>query len=242
MKILVAGCSISSGWGFEDQKLSPYIWPNIVARDLPADVTNIAVTASNNYDIFLSVLHEQTVNRYDIVLTQWTGLNRITVSSGLDSYIILNKINPTNVESPVLKNFNVEELKAFSKVITLINNDWKPFIDLAKMTQILSHMPAPNFFINGVSPWSSDFFNNYSQFEVFTKSLLPIDTDTSKVLQYIQQAKNQLVPERWINLVQGWQQAQIDNVSAVDNHAGSESHKFYAGQVLNFLKEKQCQI
>ena len=242
MKILVAGCSVSSGWGFEDQKLSPYIWPNIVAQTLPADVTNIAVTASSNYDIFLSVLHEQTVNCYDVVLTQWTGLDRITVSSSLESYIILNKINPLISNSPILKNFSARELETFSKIMTTVHNNWKSFTNLAKMTQLLSQLPTPNFFINGMSPWTSDFFNNYSRHEAFTKSLLSIDTDTSKVLQCIQQAKHQLVPDRWINLVRGWQIAQIDNVSVNDNHAGPESHKFYATQVLNFLKENQCQI
>jgi hypothetical protein len=242
MKILVAGCSISSGWGFKDQKLSPYIWPNIVAQTLSVDVTNIAVTASSNYDIFLSVLHEQTVNHYDLVLTQWTGLDRITVSSGLESYLILNKINPQISDSPLLKNFSTKELKTFSKIITTVHNNWKSFTDLAKMTQLLSQMSTPNFFINGMSPWTSDFFNNHSRYEAFTKSLLCIDTDASKVLQCIQQAKHQLVTDRWINLVQGWQMAQIDTVSITDNHAGPESHKFYANQVLNFLKEKQCQI
>lgn len=242
MKVLVAGCSISSGWGFEDQKLSAYIWPNIMAKELPAEVTNIAVTASDNYDIFLSVLHEQTVNSYDMVLTQWTGLDRITVASGLESYMILNKINPTISNSPILKNFSVKELETFSKIMTMVYNNWKSFTNLAKMTQLLSQLPTPNFFINGMSPWTSDFFNNYSRHEAFTKRLLTIDTDTDRVLQCIQQAKHQLVPERWINLVQGWQLAQIDAVSNTDNHAGPESHKFYAKQVLNFLKEKQCQI
>jgi hypothetical protein len=242
MKILVAGCSISSGWGFSEQKLSPYIWPNIVSKELSAKVTNVAVTASSNYDIFLSVLQEQINNQYDLILVQWTGLDRITVSSSLESYIILNKIHPDTVDTPLLKGFKIKELEIFSKVMTTVYNNWKAFTDLAKMTQLLGQISTPTFFINGISPWTSDFFNNHSQYEAFTKSLSTIDTDIDKVLQYIQQAKNQLEQDRWVNLVQGWQMSQVDNVSATDVHAGPESHKIYASQVLNFLKEKQCQI
>jgi hypothetical protein len=71
---------------------------------------------------------------------------------------------------------------------------------------------------------------------------MTIDTDHKLVKQQIDLIKQQLVPDRWVNLVQGWQYSQLDTVSVTDIHAGAASHEFYAKQVLNFLKEKQCQV
>jgi len=240
MKILVAGCSISSGWGFDGLKLDPHIWPNLVADAVDATVTNTAKTASSNYDIFLQTLTQQIDNTYDLVLVQWTGLDRITLAGGLDSFIIVNHI-AKDTQSPMFQHVTPSDLRTFSRVILEINNLWKAFTDLGQMTQVLSQQTTPHYFINGNLPWTTDFFYNPGH-DPFTNLLLPIDTDHKLVKQQIDQIKQQLVPDRWVNLSQGWQYSQLDTVSVTDIHAGSESHEFYATQVLNFLKEKQCQI
>jgi hypothetical protein len=239
MKILVAGCSISSGWGFEDEKLSPDIWPNLVGKYLDAQVINVAKTASSNADIFLQVLHSLTQNNYDLVLVQWTGFDRITLAGGLDSFILINTVVP-DTKSPIFQGIPIEDLRGYTRVITTINNMWKAFVDLSTMTEILTAQATPVYFINGNLPWTTDFFYN-PKHDTFTRTLLSIDTDEVKVREIINQTRQQFDPTKWVNLPQGWQYSQRDNVSETDIHAGVESHKFYATQVVNFLKEQQCQ-
>jgi hypothetical protein len=240
MKILVAGCSISSGWGFAEEKSSPGLWTNLVASKLNATVTNIAKTASSNYDIFLQTLLEQKNNCYDLVLVQWTGLDRITLASSLDSFIIVNHI-AKDTQSSLFQHVTPSDLRTFSQVMLEINNMWKAFVDLGKMTQILGQQTVPHYFINGNLPWTTDFFYNAGH-DPFTNLLLTIDTDHKLVRQQIDQVKQQLIPTRWINLEQGWQYSKLDTVSPTDIHAGVASHEFYAKQVIDFLKEKQCQV
>lgn len=235
MKILVAGCSISSGWGFAEGKSSPDLWTNLTASKLNATVTNIAKTASSNYDIFLQTLTQQIDNTYDLVLVQWTGLDRITLASGLDSFIIVNHI-AKDTQSPLFQHVKPSDLLTFSQVMLEINNLWKAFTDLGRMTQVLSRQVTPHYFINGNLPWTTDFFYNPGH-DPFTNLLLTIDPDHKLVRRQIDQIKQQLVPDRWVNLAQSWQYSQLDTVSVTDTHAGSDSHKFYATQVLNFLKE-----
>lgn len=239
MKILVAGCSISSGWGFELEKQDPKIWPNLVGKELTAEIVNVAQTASSNYDIFLQVLLAQQYDSYDATLVQWTGLDRITLASGMDSLIILNNIDPAN-QSPIFQHVDPKDLLTFSRVMTVINNLWKPFVDLSRMTQILSQRSNKTYFINGNLPWTTDFFYNPGH-DAFTNYLLEIDTDHKLVKDTIAQIKQNLIPERWINLAQGWQYSKLDLVAPTDAHAGPDSHKFYAQQVVDFLKETQCQ-
>jgi hypothetical protein len=240
MKILIAGCSISSGWGFAEEKSNPGLWTNLVANGLNATVVNVAKTASSNYDIFLQTLSEQTTNSYDLVLVQWTGLDRITLASGLDSFIIVNHI-AADTQSSLFQHVKPSDLRTFSQVMLEINNMWKAFVDLGKMTQLLGQQTIPHYFINGNLPWTTDFFYNPGH-DPFTNLLLTIDTDHKLVRDHVDQIKQQLVPDRWVNLAQGWQYSQLDTVSVTDIHAGSESHKFYAKQVIDFLKEKQCQV
>lgn len=240
MKILVAGCSISSGWGFELEKQDPQIWPNLVAKEFDAEIVNVAQTASSNYDIFLQTLLAQQYDNYDVTLVQWTGLDRITLSSGLDSLIILNNIDPAN-RSAIFQHVSPEDLRTFSRVMTVINNMWKAFADLSRMTQILSRRSSNTYFINGNLPWTTDFFYNPGH-DPFTNFLLSIDTDHKLVRDQIDLIKQNLKADHWINLAHGWQYSKLDSVSATDIHAGPTSHQFYSQQVINFLKETQCQI
>jgi hypothetical protein len=239
MKILVAGCSISSGYGFQEEKQSPDIWPNLVATQLSSEVTNVSKTASNNYDIFLQTMHSITQDHYDLVLVQWSGLDRITLASGLDSFILINTIVP-DTRSPLFENIPLADLRSYTQVMTTINNMWKAFVDLASMLDILSSQEIPVYFINGTLPWTTDFFNN-SKYDIFTQALLPIDSDENKVRATINQIKQRLQQHRWVNIKQGWQYTQFDTINQADQHAGPESHKFYATQVVNFLKEQKCQ-
>lgn len=238
MKVLVAGCSLSSGWGFDQGRDDPRIWPNMIN----AQVTNIAQTAASNYDIFLASLWEQTHNHYDLVLTQFTALDRITIASSTESLLILNTINPTLPQPMLLKHIPLQDLGTFARVMTMANNLWKSFHDLIIMTKILSSQATPNYFINGMLPWEDDFFAQHDRDDVFTRNLLTIDTDHAKLKEILKQSKLKFNSDQWVNLIQDWQTHKLDSIADEDPHPGIASQRFFAEQVNNFLKEKQCQI
>lgn len=238
MKVLIAGCSLSSGWGFDQGRADPRIWPNM----LGLEVTNIAQTAASNYDIFLASLWEQTQNQYDLVLNQFTALDRITMATGVDSLLILNTINPTLAQPKLLKHIPISDLGVFARVLTMANNLWKNFHDLITMTKILSSQSTPNYFINGLLPWEDDFFTQHDRDDVFTRNLLSIDTDYAKLKEILKHSKKQFNTTQWINLTVNWQIQKLDSISNNDIHPGINSQIFFANQVNNFLKEKQCQI
>ena len=79
MKILVSGCSLTAGWGFDGGPESPEIWPNILAQKLNAEITNVGRSGYDNTGIFLNALEKCTASKYDLVLLQITRLNRVVV-------------------------------------------------------------------------------------------------------------------------------------------------------------------
>jgi hypothetical protein len=117
----------------------------------------VAKTASSNYDIFLQTLTQQINNTYDLVLVQWTGLDRITLASGLDSFIIVNHI-AKDTQSPLFQHVKPADLHTFSQVMLEINNLWKAFTDLGKMTQVLSQQPRRTILSTATCPGQLIFF------------------------------------------------------------------------------------
>lgn len=68
MKLLTCGCSFSRG---------PTAWPYHVARNLNADLVNLAQAGAGNTYISRSVMSHVQKKSYDLVLIMWSGLERI---------------------------------------------------------------------------------------------------------------------------------------------------------------------
>ena len=69
-KLLVNGCSFSRG---------PGSWPYHVAKRLGADICNLAQAGAGNTYIKQSTIVELSQRSYDLVLINWSGLERIDV-------------------------------------------------------------------------------------------------------------------------------------------------------------------
>jgi hypothetical protein len=242
MKLLVCGCSFSSGWGFPSHVQS---WPNILADRANLDITNRAATSNTNSDIFLSAVKEQ--NQFDLVLVQWSALGRITVSTGPDNTgVIISHYNPYLQEA--LPYASQHQWNSFFKIMSLVNQDWKHYFNLIDMVICLQQNPRV-FFVNGLIDWDRDFFEHswslpFDQQNKFLNNLLQVDqyddTFLDHCLTRVLDARNSIDQTRWINLTSSWHSSKIDSVSTVDLHPGIHSQQMFAEQVFNFIKEKKC--
>jgi len=243
MTLLIAGCSFSSGWGFQDQTQT---WPHKLSQKLDLNLCNVAETASSNQDIFLSVLKAQHCT-FDVKLVQWTALNRITVSPlPVNSKVILSYHNPYLEQA--LPEFSSQEVKTFVQILTVLNQDWKHYFDLVDMIEILQKDPSV-YFINGLLPWDAEFFSRKWTVPIqvqnkFLEFLLQVeqfdDPQLCVLLKKIIHARNRIDQSRWINLTNSWESSKIDTVSTTDPHPGAASQLVYADQIYNFIKEKNA--
>lgn len=243
MTLLTAGCSFTSGWGFHDPAQT---WAYQTAQRLGSKLENTAQTAASNQDIFLSTLKARS-NKHDIILVQWTALNRITVSpSPVNPRIILSYHNQYLEQA--LPKVGSREIGTFVEILSMLNQDWKHFFDLVDMVEILQQH-SDTYFINGMLHWDQDFWSLDWTIPLQTKNqflefLLQInefdDMMLDKLLTKIKTACAQVDQTRWINLTNSWQSCKLDSVSEHDSHPGPLSQVYYADQIYNFLKEKNA--
>ena len=237
MTVLVAGCSLSSGWGFDDPADT---WPNLVSQRLGKPLINLSRTSSSNSDIFLSAIQAQDLD-YDLRLIQWTALNRITVSSSPVNNPVILSFHDQFLEQAI-PGISVQEIRTFTKILSHLNQDWKHYFDLIDMIEILQRDPR-TCFVNGLLPWDREFFETdwtipLSGTNDFLESLLQVNEfDDGQLAQFLNQvltARNRVDVERWISL-DSWESAKIDTVSATDPHPGPLSQIKYADQVLEYI-------
>ena len=243
MTLLTAGCSFTSGWGFQDPAQT---WAYQTAQRLGAKLENTAQTAASNQDIFLSTLKARS-HKHDIILVQWTALNRITVSpSPVNPRIILSYHNQYLEQS--LPKVGSREIGTFVEILSMLNQDWKHFFDLVDMIELLQQDPRI-YFINGLLPWDLEFFksdwtvpltvrNRFLEFLLQSDQF--DDQQLGEFLHMVMQARNRIDQSRWVNLTNSWDSSKLDTVSASDPHPGPMSQAHYADQIYDFIKEKNA--
>lgn len=59
MRLLVGGCSLSSGWGFTSDNIDQ-TWPNLLSKKLDAQLTNVSKAGYDNTGIFLNLMEQLT--------------------------------------------------------------------------------------------------------------------------------------------------------------------------------------
>ena len=76
LKILANGCSYTFGAGFSRKERESVIYPVLVGQHFDAEVNNVGWPASSNLEIFLRTLREMQSTHYDLIIVQWTTLQR----------------------------------------------------------------------------------------------------------------------------------------------------------------------
>jgi hypothetical protein len=242
MKILITGCSFSSGWGFEQGKDDPSSWPEIVRQKFDCSIHNLAETGNSNTDIFLSLINEAGQKNYDLIVFQATALDRISVSPSPMSGKI-NLLNFDEIDDHYRAKFSSGEIENFKKIYVTLNQSWKSFFDFVVMCNVCSKLPIPVVMINGLMPWGKHFWTTSADGSIdsVTKDLIQFDQYPDSVLfpwlEKVTEAKQTIKKLHWINLERSWQCAKIDTISSRDQHPGPLSQHLFAEQVVHFLKE-----
>ena len=235
--ILISGCSLSAGYGFPLGKQNSNLYPNLLSTALNAHLTNVSEDGKDNPGIFLNLLDEIFLDKYDLILIQFSHLSRINLSPSVHD---INFIPVSSDRNPNhQKILNLLNYKEFIKVFVLLNKDFGHLIKLFKMIislQNLSKKCGYNIkFINGLLHWDEEFFNNYqSKFvnNIIDFHSLP-DNEIIQCLDIINYYKNLIDKSLWINLTTSLKDLAVDTVSETNGHPGPISHKLYADIILN---------
>ena len=75
--ILTVGCSFTYGEGLADS--SKTAWPALVSDYLNKPVKNLGIRGGSNEYIFRTAIEETILNKYDIVIIQWSSIDRSEV-------------------------------------------------------------------------------------------------------------------------------------------------------------------
>ncbi len=247
MKILICGCSFSSGWGFDRGIKDKNIWPNILAKKLKAEITNCSLTGCDNTEIFLNALSAMKDHDFDIVIVQWTSLDRIIMTPTAQQVTMITAENP----HPDLRN---SDYKKFHRVFLELNGMLAHWNRFHKMVSILQNHDNV-YFVNGLIPWNDKLFDKNTTLEdcakdEFLSSLLQLKSQwkpdggiesewiPEPIWNTIKTQTQTLDLEKWINLFDNLQSIQIDQISDTDQHPGIQSQKLFANRIAGFLLDK----
>jgi hypothetical protein len=240
MKILVAGCSFSVGYGFAESLQDLRIWPNLLGKKLNAEVTNVGIPGYDNTGIFLNAISELTTNNYDLVLIQITSINRIVVSPNIHSKIGLTTLLNFDLWKDRIDKNNYTH---FCQTLASVNQDfehWKRLINIIVTIQNLVNNGYNIKFVNGLLGWTTDFFNkDRSKFgdQILNVDDLP-DQDIKHGVQILNRDKQKINLDLWINPIDSFSKLQVDTASPTDKHPGIKSQEIFSELIFNHLQQQ----
>jgi hypothetical protein len=241
------GCSFTWGEGFDSNERDLYVYDRLVTRKLKWDHDNIAQKGSSNYQIFMRSADAVQSGDYDIVFTQWSGLNRIWLSPGPDTfYFTHDEKYPDYRYRDVYIDAGTK--KTLNSLLLILNHDYCNILDLIGYCSILESLGKNTntkiIFINGLVPWQSDLItplgrdlgNSLSE---YTKSILDFDNrsdnEITKYFSVLQEKMSLLNQRSWVNLFDSFQHNSVD-VATEGHHPGPASHAWMADKIVNYLK------
>jgi len=194
VRILFSGCSIVAGTGLEYES---DCFANIIANNLNAKLTNIAVGGNSNERIFLDTAQAMITNHYDTIVVGWTSFPRHVFWPGLELYetkrnfcpgiqnyskILGTKPSPNSI--PEHKgndlSFSSEEFDKLQSWFMLLTHDHYYIVDIMRYINILVDLAKLHksrvVFVNTLLPWDMDYFK---QFEIDKNITIKSDTLTN---------------------------------------------------------------
>ena len=238
MKLLVSGCSASSGYGFPKEINDPDSWPMQLSNKLGAELTNVSKAGHNNPAIFLHALKEFTTDHYDIILLQMTEFKRISFSINFHLQTVTG--NEGNISNGLVDD---KSYATFRKVFTLLNQGWKHWNELMSIIISVQNLVKQGYnirFINAAIDWEKDFFDNrHSDFSryIIEYDNLPDDM-INEALDKIEEDKKKIDLDLWVGAYPNLFKQHIDNVAEGDIHPGKNSATMYADIIHDYLTKQ----
>jgi hypothetical protein len=77
---MTSGAALDDVWDFENNvsinKPSKFAWPQLLADQLNLECVNLAVNGSSNKEISHTIINTPEITSNDVVIVQWTNINR----------------------------------------------------------------------------------------------------------------------------------------------------------------------
>jgi hypothetical protein len=236
MKLLVSGCSFSSGYGFES--LPEKNWASQVAEQLGATLKNVACTGYDNTGICLNFLEQITKEDFDICLLQITSIDRVILSPNWNGAQLVSSM--LNISNGFLSNL---EYQHWFKKFALLNQHsehWQRLLKFIHIVQNLSNQGKYIRFVNGLLDWDKELFNNPKESK-FLNRLIDIDqlqdSDIPRLRKLVHSQTKSIDLNLWINPFNNFDQLRVDRIANEDPHPGLKSHDLYAKLITNYLKD-----
>lgn len=246
MKVCFNGCSVTVGEGFPEQQRGQYIYDRLLTKQFGYDSTNVAIGGSSNHTIFMRSAREILSNKYDLVFTQWTALNRVWFYPGPDTKFFINDQTYPDYKYRDLY-LNPSEKKTFCNTLLLMNHDYNNIMELIDYCNILCVLAETNstklVFINGLVPWQDDLVRPLttdlsSTLSKYTKSILDFDTrDDAELIEFFTKLRikfQELDQTKWTNLFASFVSTQTD-LGPEGHHPGVISHVRMANTIAEYL-------
>jgi len=239
------------GAGFPPESREMYVWDNLLVKKFNFLKNNIAIKGSSNYTIFMRSANAIISKKYDVIVTQWTALNRLWLSPGPECHFFVN-----DQKFPDFRYRDVyisaNEKSMLTKLFLLLNHDYQNIFELIDYNKILSQLATVNnvklIHVNGLVPWQDDLITNIDPNELnstlteYTKNILDVSNrDDNEIIDYVTKLQNkfaELDQDKWVNLFESFLNNTVD-IGPEGHHPGIKSNQWMADQVANYIIEKQ---
>ncbi|MEK9695815.1 MAG: hypothetical protein VW270_08620 [Candidatus Poseidoniales archaeon] len=255
MKYLIAGASVSAGFGIVDEKHNPNLWANqflIQSQNCTmSDITNVSVTGMDNSAIFRTASTSLIQETYDTALICWQNMPRTCFNFGLETYQTrydfcaegpvgeINLVGRQTVPMSDLKKINKVLLEHYSYHWDIVN--LVAYVNI--ILQLAKQTNTKIYFVNFNLPWQTcRFFDKVlnkkaDELDTFTKEVLQVemrdDEEIEQLYELIHAQYAQyggIQSDYWLNLYEPLRKIQVDN--SIDQHPGIQSQDVFSKFLL----------
>ena len=244
-KACFVGCSFTVGEGFPEDQRGRFIYDRLLEKDFNFQRTNLAVGGASNDLIFMTAADALSQD-HDVMVVQWSGLNRIWLYPKPGMGIFSNSAQDAPYQFGDIY-MSRREKKDFFDRLRSLNHDYHNIIKLIDYCSILDRLSEYHgkrtIYINGLVPWTDDLLienptDLASELSLYTKHILDFDDrDDDEVLKFfkvLQEKFQKLDRSKWVNLFDSFQQDTTD-LGPEGHHPGIESHARMAEKVKKYL-------
>lgn len=251
MNFAFVGCSITVGEGFAEHLRDQYIYDRLVSKYFNASGTNFGSPGASNHKIFMKAAQALKSRKFDTVFVQWSGVNRLWLSPGPETYWF---VNDEKNSSFCYRDFYVspKELLALKDLLRLFNHDYQNLLDLIDYCSFLEMMAneaqCDLVFINGLVHWKDDLINPLGAdlamcLSDYSKIILDFDyRPDDEIIRYftkLQKRFEDINQDLWVNLFDAMVPNHAVDIGPEGHHPGIKSHAWLADQIIAHIKEKK---
>ena len=255
-----AGCSYTSGVGFELEKNEPKLWANQIHSKLFSHTTKLNVSGGgrSNAGIFQDTVKALTSYNVEYAIIEWTSMPRYELDLGFELYYTRQVFLPNGP----CKDHNLNDINYSKEYLnsvrdrftSLAHNSYEILNLIEYINSIVKLAKITNtqvFFVNGLCPWDPEFFNKKynvlpSYYTTYTQQLLNVSTrDDVEIFQLYNNLHNNFAQaggiheSLWLNLYNAMITEQKD-FNLDQTHPGIESNNHYTEIFSKVLNDKLC--